>query len=166
MDITFKAENGKFNLRVGALICSGGKLLLATSPLEGEDVYYSVGGRVKYGETLYDAIKRELREETGIDCSVVRMAALHENFFVNVEGYPYHEISAYFLVDVSDDLAAVSSGHLTEGGPDKEHLEWIDPTDDRYTIYPPFFRDMSLWEDIACRHYVTCEEEGTTVRIS
>ena len=154
MDITFRAGDGKFNLRVGALIRNGGRILMATSPLERDDVYYSVGGRVKHGESFEQAVRREVREETGIDCEPVRMIAVHENFFVNVEGFQYHEVSVYFLFE-DERLNDIPSGHLTEDGPDGEKLFWINADDEELTVFPSFFRDASPRESEEIKHYVT-----------
>ena len=70
MDCTFFTENGKFNYRVGAIIKNGRKLLMARNPNEKRVFYYSVGGRVKFGETAQQAIIRELKEETSLDCKI------------------------------------------------------------------------------------------------
>ena len=157
MDITFKAEDGKFNLRVGALIHNKGKLLMASNPSEGDNVLYSVGGRVKYGETFEEAARREVLEETGIDCAPKRMIAIHENYFVNFVGCPYHEISIYFLFE-DERLNEIHSGHLTEDGPDGEKLLWVSPEDDSLTIFPFFYRNKDIFEDKGIRHYITRED--------
>ena len=65
---------------MGVIITNGRKILMAHNPNEKRRFYYSVGGRVKFGESLTEAVKRELKEETGIDCEVDRFACLHENF--------------------------------------------------------------------------------------
>ena len=157
MDITFNADDGKFNLRVGALISGGGKLLMASNPAEGDSVFYSVGGRVKYGETLEEAIRREVLEETGIDCAPKRMTAIHENFFVNIEGYPYHEISVYFLFE-DERFNKIRTGHLTEDGPNGEKLVWVSPDDESITVFPTFFRSKDIFEDRGVRHYITRDD--------
>ena len=109
MDCTFKTDEGKFNFRVGALIKDNGnggqgRILMVRNPAERPNVWYSVGGRVQYGETLEEAVLRELKEETGFTCEVERLCALHENFFTANDGTPYHEISGYFLVKMTDEL--------------------------------------------------------------
>ena len=74
MDCTFPTPQGNFNYRVGVIITNGRKILMARNPNEKRRFYYSVGGRVKFGESLTEAVKRELKEETGIDCEVDRFA--------------------------------------------------------------------------------------------
>lgn len=38
------------------------------------------------GETAEDAVRREVREETGVDYEIERLAVVHENFFDNTRG--------------------------------------------------------------------------------
>ena len=130
MDCTFKTERGNFNYRVGLIITNGRKILMARNPNEERAFYYSVGGRVRFGESLTEAALRELKEETGIDCEIDRLAAIHENFFTCDEG----------------------------GGPGGEYLEWIDLDDsDGLTIYPDFYRTVDFEKDREIRHFISRE---------
>ena len=65
-DISFKYENlkGKFNFRVAAFIQNGEKLLLQKS--DKDSFYGLIGGRVSFGETTFEAIIREVNEETEV----------------------------------------------------------------------------------------------------
>lgn len=155
MDCTFSTELGKFNFRVGAVIRNGRKVLMARNPSDKRFYYYSVGGRVKFGETLEDAMLRELKEETGIDCEIERLYCIHENFFTDDANVPYHEVSVFFLIAPNEELLAIESGHTTDGGPKGEYLEWIDlDNSDGITIYPEFFRDADLESGTIC-HFVS-----------
>ena len=62
---------------MGVIIHSGRKVLMARNPNEERAFYYSVGGRVRFGESMEEAALRELKEETGIDCELDRLAAIH-----------------------------------------------------------------------------------------
>lgn len=57
-------------VRVAAVILIGGKLLLVRQRKGGEPYYLLPGGGVNRGETLEQALRREVREETGLECSV------------------------------------------------------------------------------------------------
>lgn len=48
-DCTVEIDEGFINVRVGAIIMKDGKFLMAGN--DKDDFLYSVGGRVKYGET-------------------------------------------------------------------------------------------------------------------
>lgn len=158
MDCTFKTEKGKFNYRVGAIILSGRKVLMARNPLEKRIFYYSVGGRVKFGETLENAILRELKEETNIDCEIDRLACIHENFFTDDDETAYHEVSVFFLIKPSKELLEIKNGHKTFDGPDGEYLEWIDlDNSEGVTIYPEFLRSIDFISDKEIKHIVNIE---------
>lgn len=66
-------------LAVSAAIFRDGKLLLvrrARSPAKG---FYSLpGGRVEFGESLYQALAREVDEETGLDIEIAGLAGWRE----------------------------------------------------------------------------------------
>ncbi|AWL97772.1 MULTISPECIES: NUDIX hydrolase [Bradyrhizobium] len=66
-------------LAVSAAIFRDGKVLLtrrARSPAKG---FYSLpGGRVEFGESLHQALSREVDEETGLDIAIVGLAGWRE----------------------------------------------------------------------------------------
>ena len=159
MACTFKTDEGKFNYRVGALIRDGNRILMARNSAEREGTYYSVGGRVQYGESLEEAILRELREETGLDCEVERLCAIHENFFTAINGVPYHEFSSYFLVKMTDELRTIPSGKGTTGGPADEFLQWIDLDKlEGITIFPRFFTTTDFTKESGVVHFISRNE--------
>lgn len=158
MDCTFETEQGKFNFRVGVIIVKDGKALMARNPNDRRAYYYSVGGRVQYGEEMTAAVIRELKEETGIDCEVDRLVCIHENFFVDSFGVPYHEISAYFTIKENDQLMQIENGHLTDHGPEGEYLTWIDlKHSDGLTLYPAFIKTIDFDKETDVKHFVTRE---------
>lgn len=141
MDCAFMTNEGKFNFRVGAIIKNGNKVLMAHNPAD-KSCYYSVGGRVKMNETVEDAIIREIKEETGINCEIERIGFIHENFFTDYLGVKFHEISIYFFIKMNEQLLKIENGHLTKDGPNGEFLEWIDITKNHdFKTYPEFFVD-------------------------
>jgi 8-oxo-dGTP diphosphatase len=57
-------------VRVAALVLIEGRILLVRHNKDGEVYHLLPGGGVEAGETLASALRRELAEETGLDCTV------------------------------------------------------------------------------------------------
>lgn len=158
MDCTFHTEQGNFNFRVGVIIADGRRILMARNPNEARAFCYSVGGRVNFGESMEEAAVREVMEETGVDCEIDRMVAVHENFFTDDDGVPFHEISCFFTVKPHEGLLRIPDGHRTDHGPRGEYLCWIDMDDPGdITVYPDFFKTLDL-NDREIRHFITRED--------
>lgn len=157
-DCTFRAAGGRFNYRVGAIIAKGDQLLLARNPQEKRAFYYSVGGKVRFGESLEEALLRELREETGLDCRLERLTAIHENFFPDDNGELWHELAVFFTVRLSPELAAIENGRRTDHGPAGEYLEWVDrKNSEGCTIYPGFFKTVDFSREQGVLHVLDRE---------
>jgi ADP-ribose pyrophosphatase YjhB (NUDIX family) len=138
-DITVKMQNGRFNYRVGAIIISSNKMLLVKN--SGDPFFYTVGGRVKLGETARDTVLREAYEETGIKFEIDRLAFIHENFFVmDSSNEPYHEVSFFFLMK-ENDIAVELLKHSFQEEYAEVTTHWI-PIDDLagLHVYPEFFK--------------------------
>ncbi len=66
---------------VGALIVNNeGKILLAKSH-KWFDKYTLPGGHIEVGESMIDAVRREVKEEVGLDVEVVEMLLVQEAIF-------------------------------------------------------------------------------------
>lgn len=109
--IRFDRGNQRFNFRAVGVAVHHDKVLLHQA--EGDSFWSLPGGRVEFGEAAEETLRREMREELGVDVEVVRLLWLVENFFV-YDGKNYHELSPYFLMRLPD-----SSPYLTEAGPYK-----------------------------------------------
>ena len=64
-DMSVTCGEGIINIRVGAIILKGTRFLMVRNHLS--DYFYSVGGRIKFGETAEEAVIREVLEETGVE---------------------------------------------------------------------------------------------------
>lgn len=79
---------------VSALVEKDGKFLLVKEILESGKEYWIIpGGGVEFGESMDEAVKRELKEETGLDIEVMKMIDFHEAVHVK---YDYHTIVFLF----------------------------------------------------------------------
>lgn len=141
MDITFQTGEGIFNYRVCAVIVDGDRLLAMKD--ERSPYYYLPGGRVRLHETADDALKREVREELGIEAGIVRPLWLNQGFFVeDVSSEKYHELCLYYLVDVSEtNLLEKGAEFELEEGSRVHTFRWLtfDQVESAY-LYPKFIR--------------------------
>jgi len=155
-DMTVQCDNGLINIRVGAIILKGGKLLMVGN--RRSDYLYSVGGRIKFGETAEQAVVREVYEETGVKMEIERLGFVHENYFYGDAptnfGKLIYEISFFFYMKAPKNFA-LKCGSFTEDD-SKEYLEWISLNDER-KIYPAFFRTELQSPKNDVRHFVTDE---------
>ena len=155
-DMAVRCDDGLINIRVGAIIMRDGKILMVGN--ERNDYFYSVGGRIKFGETAEEAVIREVLEETGVRMEVDRLGFVHENYFVGDDpgrvGKLIYEISFYFYMKVPRDFAPRSGSFTADHS--KEYLVWAAPDEGR-TIYPTFFRTELLHPDGCVRHLITDE---------
>ena len=78
-DLCVKMDEGILNIRVGAIIMKDDKFLMVEN--DRFPHMYSVGGRIKFGETAEEAVVREVFEETGVKMEIDRLGFIHENFF-------------------------------------------------------------------------------------
>jgi len=101
---------------VDAVIVKKGKILLIK---RGRDPYKDFwalpGGFVEYGETTEDAVKREVKEETGLDCDIVSLTGVYSAPDRDPRG---HTISVVYLMKVVQGEVAA--------GDDARDAFWID----------------------------------------
>ena len=100
MDITLKVEDYKLNMRAAGIIIHNNKVLLHKNV--NADHYAVIGGRIKIGESSYDAVKREILEETGKEVEITGYIATIENFF-ELKGEKYHEILFVHKAEFKDE---------------------------------------------------------------
>jgi nucleoside triphosphatase len=80
---------------VGALILNQeGKVLLLKSD-KWRNKYVIPGGHIELGETMEDALRREVREETGLDIYDIKFASLQEFIFNET----FHEKRHFIFID-------------------------------------------------------------------
>lgn len=153
-DCTVAIDNGYINIRVGAIIKKGDKFLMVGN--QKDNYLYSVGGRIKFGESAEEAVVREVFEETGVRLEVDRLGFVHENFFYGDYGKKedklIYEISYFFYMKTPDDFEPVCESFTEDES--KERLVWVDKDSD-ITYYPTFFRTELSNPDNSVKHMVT-----------
>ena len=122
-------------ISVGGLIENDeGKILMMLSPDRGWEI---PGGQVEEGESLTDALKREIKEETGIDIEIGNLKTVYSN--VTKRAQPDGISSIGSIVSFGFTGKAIS-GELTTS---EESLEvtWVDREKVLDLIGKDFMRD-------------------------
>ena len=111
---------------VGAVIVKDGKAIIikrANEPYKGQ---WSIpGGRVELGESLHDAVRREMREETGLEVEVGPLIDVFERIQVEQPSGPAesgHSVRYHFVI--IDYLCTCSGGTLCAGD-DAADAKWV-----------------------------------------
>ena len=153
-DLCIDYDGGVVNIRVGAIILKDGKFLMVSHPAV--DYLYSVGGRIRFGETAAEAVVREVREETGRTLEVERLGFVTEDFFIGDMpshfGKLIYELGYYFYMKTPPDFEPVCGSFTEEGS--EEFLVWVSP-EERRKMYPVFFNDELRHPEPVIKHFVT-----------
>ena len=112
---------------VGAVVVKDGKALIVKRGHEPRKGEWSLpGGRVELGETLVDAVRREIREETGLEIEVGPVVELFDRIHRLDGRVRYHFVIVDYLCrcvggelcagDDAEDAAWVAADELSEYG--------------------------------------------------
>jgi nucleoside triphosphatase len=105
---------------VGALIVDQrGKILLARSH-KWFDKYTLPGGHIEVGESMVDAVKREVKEEVGLEVDVVEMLLVQEAIFAPEFYKKKHFIFIDFYCKSKDQLVKLDQNEI------QDHI-WVYP---------------------------------------
>jgi 8-oxo-dGTP diphosphatase len=104
---------------VGALILDRDRILMAQRGKEPLKGWWSLpGGALETGEALADAVRREVREETGLEIEPLGVLEIFERIMRDAAGVPeYH----YVLID----YVCRITGGLLAAGDDVCRVEWV-----------------------------------------
>ncbi len=114
---------------VGGVVISDGRALVVRRggpPLEGR---WSIpGGMLETGETLYEGVRRELAEETGMDVRVVELIEVFERISLDAAGKTkYHFVVLDYLCE--------AVGGEARAGSDVTDVAWATPSElGRYSL--------------------------------
>lgn len=102
-DIRVETNDYKFHFRVVAVIEQNGKILI--QHIDNTEYWVLPGGHVMYGETSLEALKREVKEEIGIDINPqdCKLFCFHENFYMKGKQLQ-HWLENYFIVKPQNPL--------------------------------------------------------------
>ncbi|MFH1427991.1 MAG: NUDIX hydrolase [Patescibacteria group bacterium] len=68
---------------VKAIIVNKNKFLVIKEIINNKTVWDLPGGKIEYGETPYETLKREVKEEIGLDIEIIKLAGIFWFFKVD-----------------------------------------------------------------------------------
>ena len=90
-----------FNVRVYGLLIHNNQILIVKEPIKNNQVIKFPGGGLEFGEGTIDGLKREFKEELGVDITGITHFYTTD-FFVQSFLNPEHQvISIYYLVQAN-----------------------------------------------------------------
>jgi len=116
------------------IINSAGKVLIVREALSGKNntqigKWGLTGGRLHPGESFFDGLKREVKEETGLEIEPIKPLHVGE-WRPEIRGVPHHIIAIFMLCTANSTDVVLSHEH--------DDSAWIDPSElERYQMMEP-----------------------------
>lgn len=121
----------KIEVRAEAILIRDGRILLARHEKKGAAYFVLPGGHVEHGETLAEALQRELVEELDLDAAVGELALVHDYIAKD-----RHVVNHAFRVTASGEPRVTPEGALTGA-------EWVPLADlGRVDLRPPIAAEI------------------------
>ena len=120
----------RFNIRAYSLIINNGKILVSIEKIRGEIKCKFPGGGIVPGEGIVDGLKRELKEEMGVEISEIKHFYTTDFFQQSAYDNKDQLIAVYYLVSTKEKL-----NHEKIIGLEDEHeFTWIPIKNHEYKL--------------------------------
>jgi ADP-ribose pyrophosphatase YjhB (NUDIX family) len=134
-------------IRVSAILRWEGRILLLRHDKSAGEVWLLPGGGVRLGESLIDALHRELREETGLfpegtEIPLEGPVALVDSISPETTSYRKHVVHVIFAADISGSLEDVTSHDEAVRG----HRAFLLRELETVMLHPPIHRFLQRWQ--------------------
>ncbi|MDO8564458.1 MAG: NUDIX domain-containing protein, partial [bacterium] len=135
-------NNPQIVVKAMCIVRNGEKLLLhrGFDEVKGEKFLRLFGGHVEFEETGEQAVRREMKEETGSDLSELKFLQATEHMFT-YRGKPHHEIIFLFEGTLVDKALYDKKEFTFEDGGKTIEAGWFSKEDaerEGLPMYPPF----------------------------
>lgn len=154
--IRMKNDDYYFKFRAAGLLIQDNKVLIVE--MDNNGFFCLPGGYVDIGETTEDAVKRELYEEFGKEVRIRKYLGMVENYFETKSLRRMHEISCYYLLELSDPNVSLQDISLVEN--DNDHIvrldfKWVNIGEiDNYDLRPSFLKELVKSSDLEFKHLI------------
>ena len=150
------AQESEPRVRVAAVVLVDDEIILVRQTKGGRDYYLLPGGGVERGETLEEALVREVAEETGIVIRVVRPLFINDTLAPDGSR---HLVNLTFLCDAVEAVAAdtTETAVVAVERAGREHLACLDL---RPPLAPPLIEAWAGGFTGPCRYLGTLWVDG------
>ena len=101
-DIRYKENNYQFHYRTSAIIYNKDKTKILLFKSSNRDFYMLPGGKVNELESSEDALKREVKEETGLEINIIDFKCFSECVVTDKE-MTYQQVEAIYEASYNDE---------------------------------------------------------------
>ena len=102
-DIRYKENNYQFHYRTSAIIYNKDKTKILLFKSSNRDFYILPGGKVNELESSEDALKREVKEETVLEISIIDFKCFSECVVTDKE-MTYQQVEAIYEASYNDEI--------------------------------------------------------------
>ncbi|HAT55846.1 MAG TPA: hypothetical protein DCW31_11535 [Lactobacillus sp.] len=114
-DIMFQHDRQFFNVRASGMLMKDEKILFHCDNNEPTPYFALIGGKVKFGESSQDAIKREYDEEVGIEVKPERLLWVMEHQLLDSETQSTLQQVVFVYLLSSDEVNKLPDQRFTVG---------------------------------------------------